>query len=546
MGAGVSAPGRDSRLEEARSRSWDSILVFAVPFMVVLAIALYRERRLFTTPIYPWGDAALNSLLVIRAEHFEQLVGNYSRVGFHHPGPAFFYVQAAGIFVFRDVLHVAAGAYNAQLLGITVYVSALVGLATSSVYRSTRSAGPAVLCFGLFFVFAARGGLFAGDWFPTLYISTFFVFIVAAGGLAAGRTAEFSLATFAGAMLIEGHVSFLMFVGVTSMLAAGAWYLVHRRGARAEMRRHRRALVGSGLLVVVFAVPMVAELVLHFPGPWSKYFHYIGSAKLAPRTFGQAVRFEYNYFSQAHFPPLLFGVAALVAVALILTEHDAARRRLYTRWYGACALETILVGYYLYHEVDALSNANTYVAQFYETVPLLLLVAAGGQLLERAAQRGRRHGPLRGRHYTASLPGRFPAGILAALSLAGGFTCLAVSGPSLSALPAAQSDMVAAVSAMRSDPGVSGRRIALVEANLSAWPETAGLSIALQRSGAAWCLKGTLPSDRVLFTDAYLCGAASGPLAVLSVSVTPPPKGAVTIWSGSLGNVSTCYVYSAA
>jgi hypothetical protein len=46
--------------------------------------------------VQAWGDAAINGLSVLRAEHLQQLVGNYSRVGFHHPGPGYMYLLGAG------------------------------------------------------------------------------------------------------------------------------------------------------------------------------------------------------------------------------------------------------------------------------------------------------------------------------------------------------------------------------------------------------------------------------------------------------------------
>src|SRR5690348_18094210 len=41
-----------------------------------------------------YGDQALLELGTRRAIHLDQLVGPYSRSGFHHPGPAVFYLLA--------------------------------------------------------------------------------------------------------------------------------------------------------------------------------------------------------------------------------------------------------------------------------------------------------------------------------------------------------------------------------------------------------------------------------------------------------------------
>src|SRR5438270_2158101 len=93
-GAGGQAPG-------ARRPWW----VWAVPFAVLFAVLCVRNRFLFTTRLYEQGDAGANSILIEQAKHFTLLTGNYSREHFHHPGPAYLYVQAAGEYLFQGALH---------------------------------------------------------------------------------------------------------------------------------------------------------------------------------------------------------------------------------------------------------------------------------------------------------------------------------------------------------------------------------------------------------------------------------------------------------
>src|SRR5208337_1374894 len=64
--------------------------------IVFVAVLLALNTDLFRRPIYEWADFAANSIQIQNAKHFRELLGNYSRWGFHHPGPVFFYVFAAG------------------------------------------------------------------------------------------------------------------------------------------------------------------------------------------------------------------------------------------------------------------------------------------------------------------------------------------------------------------------------------------------------------------------------------------------------------------
>ena len=68
---------------------WAALLAVGAPLWVEAA------RILVTRPqVVLYGDQALMDLAARRAAHLDQLVGPYSRAGFHHPGPAVFYLLA--------------------------------------------------------------------------------------------------------------------------------------------------------------------------------------------------------------------------------------------------------------------------------------------------------------------------------------------------------------------------------------------------------------------------------------------------------------------
>ena len=97
--------------------------------------------------LYEQGDGGANSILIAQAKHFTLLIGNYSREGFNHPGPAYMYVQAAGQWLFFYALHLVPTAWNAHVLAVFVLNSAFVAMVTGMVYgwtRSLRGAGVAL------------------------------------------------------------------------------------------------------------------------------------------------------------------------------------------------------------------------------------------------------------------------------------------------------------------------------------------------------------------------------------------------------------------
>ena len=70
----------------------------------------------FRQSYYELWDSAANSLSVLRAKHFAQVYGPYSRWGFYHPGAVLFYVQALGEWVFYDTLSWTRAPFAAQTL----------------------------------------------------------------------------------------------------------------------------------------------------------------------------------------------------------------------------------------------------------------------------------------------------------------------------------------------------------------------------------------------------------------------------------------------
>lgn len=205
--------------------------------LVLLAV---RNRYLFSVPIREDGDYAANSILVAQASHFQLLIGNCSRIGFHHPGPAFLYVLAAGEGLFYDGLHLAAAPYNGQLLGALVLDAVLVGLVVRIVHRHTGSLLAAGTTLGVVLAYAGEHRLFNSVWMPVLYVTPFLLLIVAAASVASGLIADLPNLVLAGGLLVHGHVSFLMFVGVTTVVVLLAWYAHARHHIRAEL-----TLIGS-------------------------------------------------------------------------------------------------------------------------------------------------------------------------------------------------------------------------------------------------------------------------------------------------------------
>ncbi|PZS18449.1 MAG: hypothetical protein DLM57_06205 [Pseudonocardiales bacterium] len=530
MDTGVLPARLVARDERPDHVSWrlDVHLVFWGSSLLLAAAAMVRNGLLFTQAQYPSSDAALNSLLVHRAEHFEQLVGNYSRVGFNHPGPVLLYFLAAGQAIFHDLLHVVPAQYNGQELGAIVYVAVFVGLTMVSMYRLTRSRGATAISFGIVFIFAASNHLIGNTWFPYLYIPAFLLFMVTGAAVAAGRTVEVPLFVLSAAVLVHGHVSFLMFVGVTALAVLGGWWHQNRMHWRAEWAAHRRGLQWAMVLICVAALPIAVETVVHYPGQWPLYLHFVEHGQHAPRTGHQILNFLGVYWGRPLGLPTLLGVVAgIVALVLTGTERNRERRPIFVALYGMVLLQSLLMLYYVARGVDQLTRVNVYVGYFYLTVPLLLVATAAAQLWIRVVEGA---GDRR-----LVLPRSMRAPSAALLSAV--LVVLGASSVHLDIGSAPHKELPGIVTSLRAQPARGDRMIEFELDDHDTWPAVAGVAAESLRVGLSWCVQpGSDGGWQVLFSRTYTCRSTGRPRWIVHCITGPtPPSGAHVIWSGFVG-----------
>jgi hypothetical protein len=296
--------------------------VVAASAVALIALLCVRNRFLFTTRLYEDADMGANSILIEQARHFTLLTGNYSRDHFHHPGPAYMYVQAAGESLFWAWLHVVPTAWNGQLLAVyalnAMFVAVIVGMG----YGWTRSLRGAAACFAaVVALVSAHPAVLSSDWMPYLYVPAYIAFLVAAASVAAGRPRDAWILALAGWFLIHGHACFLFFVPVIccAVLAAALWPRRHNLGAavRSFFATQRRVWVPVVVISAVFALPIIIDLVLHWPGQFGLYLAYASSRKAGGHSLAEAARDTLWYWwpYRDAWAVLIAGYAAATAAA---------------------------------------------------------------------------------------------------------------------------------------------------------------------------------------------------------------------------------------
>jgi hypothetical protein len=446
--------------------------------IVLLALLVVRNWEMLFSRRWEDGDFALNSILIDRARHFELLVGNYSRVGFNHPGPALLYVQAWSQLLFRDAIPVFASPFGAQLFGILVLNSVLAGLSATTIVRRTGQRFAPVLLLVCILAYSWKNpGLVASTWMPNVYVWPFLLLLVSAASVASGEARDSWKLFLADGLLIHGHVSFVLFaVGFT--VVAGAALLARRMDLPAATRRF--VAISCGTVISLFALPIVVNTAFNYPGEVDDYIRYSRSDQAGGHGLRPAVAFVRNYWAEGRNGGLVavgFFVAACVAISRI---RGRPGQRFMTALMGMILVATALTVVYAMRGVDDL--ALSYLAIFYTAVPLLTLVAVGIAIIDTCD--------------TVHWRNALAASLIALLVVLAFQPGLENPYPGAPWVPSATNELVA-----------SGPAPIHLRFELKYWPQAAGLVEETRRRGIAICVEQAAPIYRTLFTKGMICSA---------------------------------------
>ncbi len=220
------------------------------------------------------GDQALTGLSVHEASTFDRDLGPYSRYGWSHPGPLWFYLLAPPMRLL--------GGDDIALMAAGVLVNGLVAVAVVlAVHRAGRPLLTLVTSAAvLAFVLRMPGEMFVDVWSPYALLMGTLLFLVLAARVHTGSWPTLLGMLLAGSFLAQTHVGTAPLVAVVGA-TAGVSFVLARRALRATVTRDepdhepdhepedepggaRRARPGRwtvvlGVLLVAVWIPPVVE-----------------------------------------------------------------------------------------------------------------------------------------------------------------------------------------------------------------------------------------------------------------------------------------------
>ena len=321
-----------------------------LPAVLFAAIVLALNVHWFRVPLIEAGDLAANSIQVHHARHFREMLGNYSRWQFHHPGPVFFYVFAAGEYLFCDWLHVVPAPMNAQLLTLALVNTAFLfgsieifaGHFKGTLFRPMALAAAILLIYAM--NHSAAGSALLSLWMPHVAVFAFLFFASACASVAAGRAGHLPLLALGAMTMVHLHVAQVLFAGVMSLAACVALMVGLSRASegRRVFRQRAGAIAWSAGIVALFLLPIVLELALHKPNNLDHVRDYLQNYPNPNKGIALASRYLLSF--------LIFSPDVVVPVtdpASRLLARAAARPPVWIYWTifasGLCASVVLAV-----------------------------------------------------------------------------------------------------------------------------------------------------------------------------------------------------------
>jgi hypothetical protein len=228
--------------------------VFAAAMLAAGCVALIGYARTADASFAPAGDIALIETYTIHATRGELFLGPYSRFGWNHPGPLYFYTLAPFYVLtgFRSAgLSAGALAINLAALALLVWVSVSMGRGLLAI---------CVAAAAVWFTWQTSGML-ASQWNPHVLVLPTMATIVASAAVAAGRVRLLPVVAALATFIVQTHLGFgptVLAVGVAGAAIAAA--RAQRSGDPSRPEILRVLIATVCVLLVLWLPPLIEEV----------------------------------------------------------------------------------------------------------------------------------------------------------------------------------------------------------------------------------------------------------------------------------------------
>ncbi len=237
--------------------------------------------------VYPEVDMAMLELYTCHAAQGKQTVGPYSRFGWNHPGPAYFYLLAP-LYIFSG--QSASSLFLSARL-MNCFCAALILVVLYSVSKKNDST--LVFCtIALlpFFFYAFGPSVFTSPWNPYVIVLPFCAFTFCCASVTLGNPLSLPLMVGLGSFLVQTHVSVVPCVSV--LMGVSLILFVQATRREGITRATIVSIVATIALFVIMWLPPLMNEYLGNLGNLRKLFHFFISG--STKTFVEDAIFSFS------------------------------------------------------------------------------------------------------------------------------------------------------------------------------------------------------------------------------------------------------------
>lgn len=228
---------------------------------LVMAWGIAEPLRHLSDPFFNYGDGALGELAVREAANGERLLGAYSRFGWNHPGPAFFYwaVPFVG----------EAGSRGFFLAAISWNAAASVGIVLLGrrIWGGTGAVVTSVVTVVMLHQLGAD--LLFDPWNPYVIVMPCLLLVLLVVVAASGSTPALAGVIGIASVIAQTHLSTAPFAALACFAALGGWLVSVREGdegGRPPIRSVAGRLGLAAVAGVLLWLPPLSEQFTRSPG----------------------------------------------------------------------------------------------------------------------------------------------------------------------------------------------------------------------------------------------------------------------------------------
>jgi hypothetical protein len=243
-------------------------LTTIIPSSFAVLILLFLARNHICAQVLPGGDLAADMLLANQiTEKSYLLTGQYSRFGFHHPGPFFFYIYHLFEILLR---HTMLSRYGIWALATAILNALFLAIAATLAIRYRPGMNINVIIARTIFIILVLSivqDYSISMWAPDKTILPYLAFLLTLPSIAKREYQYLRLSVLLACILIHSYITLILFV-LPCLSAAAIWgfFSVRRPLAKKEIG----LIIGGEAIALSFASPIIIDVIINRPSNLKK------------------------------------------------------------------------------------------------------------------------------------------------------------------------------------------------------------------------------------------------------------------------------------